>query len=158
MAATLPSRLSQGITSLRRADPFRALQEEVDDLLNRFSRDVDSDWLMRPFAPALDVSETADAVQVRMDVPGIDAKDIHIEVAGNTLRISGERKEEKEEKGETWHRLERRSGSFARSVSLPCAVKEDKADAAYADGVLTVKIPKAEEAKTHKIKVKCNGK
>jgi HSP20 family protein len=93
-----------------------------------------------------------------MDVPGIDAKDINIEVAGNTLRITGERKEEKEEKGETWHRIERRSGSFARSVPLPCSVKEDKAEAAYADGVLTVKIPKSEEAKTHKVKVQCNGK
>jgi HSP20 family protein len=158
MSTTLPSRLSQGLTSLRRADPFRALQEEVDDLLNRFSRDVDSGWLMRPFAPALDVSETADGVQVRLDVPGIDAKDINIEVVGNTLRITGERKEEKEEKGETWHRIERRSGSFARTVALPCSVKEDKAEAAYADGVLTVKIPKSDEAKTHKIKVKCNGK
>jgi HSP20 family protein len=158
MTTTLPSRLSQGLTSLRRADPFRALQEEVNDLLNRFSRDVDSDWLMRPFAPALDVSETEDAVQVRMDVPGIDAQDINIEVAGNTLRITGERKEEKEEKGETWHRIERRSGSFARSVPLPSTVKDDKAEAHYADGVLTVKIPKSEEAKTHKVKVKCNGK
>lgn len=158
MPTTVPSRLSQGLSSLRRADPFRALQEEVDDLLNRFSRDVDSEWLMRPYAPALDVSETADAVQVRMDVPGINAGDIHIEVAGNQLRITGERKEEKEEKGETWHRIERRSGSFARSVTLPCPVKDDKAEAHYSDGVLTVRVPKTETARTHKVKVKCDGK
>jgi HSP20 family protein len=92
-----------------------------------------------------------------MDIPGMEAKDIDIEVTGNTLNVSGERKEEKEEKGKTWHRIERKTGSFARSVTLPSAVMEEKVEAAYKDGVLTITLPKTEEAKTHKVKVKGNG-
>lgn len=157
MNATLPSRISHGLSALRR-DPFRALQEEVDDLLNRFSKDFDSEWMMRPFAPAADLSETAEAVQVRIDVPGMEAKDIDIEVSDNVLHVSGERKEEHEEKGKTWHRIERRTGSFSRTIPLPCAVRDDKAKADYSNGVLTVTLPKSEEAKTHKVKVSVNTK
>jgi HSP20 family protein len=142
---------------LGRRDPFRALQEEFDDMLSRISEDWNGEWLARPSVPSLDVSETAEMVQVRMDVPGIDAKDIDIEITGNMLHVSGERKEEKEEKGKTWHRIERKTGSFARSVTLPSAVKEDKVEAAYKDGVLTITLPKTEEAKTHKVKIKGNG-
>jgi len=81
----------------------------------------------------------------------------------NTLRVTGERKEEKEEKGKTYHRAERDRGSFARANTLPCAVKDDKANAECHDGVPTIslpktELPKTEEAKTHKIKVKTNGK
>jgi HSP20 family protein len=70
------------------------------------------------------------------------------------LTISGQRQEEKEEKGQTFHRIERRSGSFSRSVTLPTAVAEDKVDAQYKDGVLTVTMSKTEEARSRKIKVK----
>lgn len=157
MTATLPTRISRGLSALRRRDPFRALQQEFDDLLGRFSEDWNGDWPALPNVPSLDVSETAEAVQVRMDIPGMEAKDIDIEVTGNMLNVSGERKEEKEEKGKTWHRIERKTGSFARSVTLPSAVMEDKVEAAYKDGVLTVTLPKTEEAKTHKVKVKGNG-
>ena len=157
MTTTLPSRLSHGLSALRR-DPFRALQEEVDDLLNRFSNDFDADWMMRPFAPAADMSETADTVQVRLDVPGMDPKDIDIEVRGNELHVTGERKEEKEEKGQTWHRIERRTGSFSRTIALPCSVRDAQAKADYANGVLTVSLPKTEKAKPHKVKIGANGK
>jgi HSP20 family protein len=157
MATTLPTRISQKLSRLRHREPFLALQEEMDDLINRFSEDWGAEWMSRPFAPLADVSETADSLQVKMDVPGMPAKDIEVEVVGNTLRVSGERKEEHEEKDKTWHRIERRSGSFARSVTLPCPVKEDKIEATCDEGVLTIKIPKAETAKAHKIKVKGNG-
>ena len=89
-----------------------------------------------------------------MDIPGMEAKDIDIQVNGHLLTISGERKEEKEEKGKTYHRIERRSGSFSRSVTLPCPVKEEAVDAQYKNGILMVKLPKAEEAKSKKIAVK----
>jgi HSP20 family protein len=158
MSTTIPSRVSQGLSALRHGNPLRTLQEDFDDLLNRFSREVDSDWMTRPFAPAMDVSESDGEVQVKVDVPGIEAKDVKIEVVGDTLRISGERTEEKEEKGDTWHRVERRFGSFSRSVTLPCAVKQNAAKAVYVDGVLTVNIPKAEVVKPHRIPVKSNGK
>jgi HSP20 family protein len=157
MTATLPSRISHGLSSLRR-DPFRALQEEVDDLLNRFSNDFDADWMTRPFAPAADLSESADSVQVRIDVPGMEAKNIDIEVRGKELHVTGERNEEREEKGKTWHRVERRTGSFSRTIALPCEVRDDRAKADYANGVLTVTLPKTEEAKPHKVKIGANGK
>jgi len=158
MTTTLPSRISHGLSSLRRHDPFRALQEEFDDVLNRFSNDFDGEWLTRPFAPAADVSETDGSVQVRIDVPGMEAKDIEIQVVGDTLRVTGEKKEEHEEKGKTWHKIERRTGSFSRTVGLPCAIRNDKAEADYKDGVLTVTLPKTEEIKPHKVKIGVNGK
>ena len=70
------------------------------------------------------------------------------------LTVSGERKEEREEKGKTYHRVERRVGSFSRSVTLPCPVREDAVDAQYKNGILTIKLPKTEEAKARKITVK----
>ena len=84
----------------------------------------------------------------------MEAKDIDIQVHGNLLTISGEQKEEREEKGKTFHRVERRVGSFSRSVTLPCPVKEDAVDAQYKNGLLTVKLPKTDEAKAKKITVK----
>jgi HSP20 family protein len=156
MTTSLPARTSRGLRSFFEGDPLRSLQEEMDSLLSRFSQDWGGDWLPRGYAPSLDLSESDEAVQVRMDVPGIAPKDIDIEIVGNTLRVKGERREEKEEKGKTFHRVERRSGEFARMVTLPCAVQEAKVQADYKDGVLTVTLPKSEQAKPHKIKV--NGK
>ena len=129
MTTTLPSRISHGFAALRRGDPIRALQEEVDDLLNRFSNDFDAEWMMRPFAPAADVSESDSAVQVRFDIPGTNPQEIDVRVSNGMLHVTGERKEEREEQGKTWHRIERRTGSFSRTVGLPCAVQDDQARA-----------------------------
>jgi HSP20 family protein len=142
-----------GLPSLWR-DPFTALREEMKDLRAQMFGDGDEGWLNVATAPALDMSETDKAIDVRMDLPGITAKDIDIQVNGNLLTVSGERKEEKEEKGKTFHRVERSCGSFSRTVTLPCAVNESEVAAEYKDGVLTVKLPKTEESKAHKIKVK----
>lgn len=157
MTTTVPARAPRNLVPAAGRDIFQTLRDEMEDLFGRFFPDgtAESTQMMRP---SLDLSETDAAVQVRMDVPGMKAEDINIEVSGNTLRVSGERKEEKEEKGKTWHRVERRSGSFSRSVMLPCAVKENQAKAEYAEGVLTLSIPKAEEAKTRHIKVEAKGK
>jgi HSP20 family protein len=141
-------------------DPFRALQDEMDQVLSRFSEG----WTGEANGPGvsvprLDLSETDGEVQLTMDVPGMKPEEIDIEVTGQTVRIRGEHKEEKEEKGRTYHRIERRSGSVFRSVELPCAVKEDKVVAEYKDGVLKVTLPKSEECKkSHKVKIKANGK
>jgi HSP20 family protein len=89
-----------------------------------------------------------------MDLPGIKPEEIDIQLSNNVLTISGQREESKQEKGETFHRVERRSGSFSRSVTLPCAVAEDRVDARYTDGVLSVTLPKTDEAKSRKIKIK----
>jgi HSP20 family protein len=82
------------------------------------------------------------------------AKDFDIEVNGNIVTVRGERKEEKEEKGKTFHRVERRYGSFSRSMTLPCNVNEDEVAAEYASGVLTVTLPKREDTAPKKVSVK----
>jgi HSP20 family protein len=102
----------------------------------------------------LDLSETDTAVETKMDLPGVKPEEIEIQLNGNVLTVSGERKEEQEEKGKTYHRLERRVGNFSRSMTLPCPVEEDEVAASYKDGVLSITLPKTDEAKTRKIKIK----
>jgi HSP20 family protein len=104
--------------------------------------------------PSIDLSETENKVQLRVDLPGVKPDDVNIEVVGDQIRIRGERKEEKEEKGKTFHRVERRCGTYYRAATLPCAVDEAKAEAEYAEGVLTITLPKSAEAKTKHIKIK----
>jgi HSP20 family protein len=128
--------------------------EEFEDLLGRLWEGREDGWFFGPGIPTLDVSETDKSVEVKVDLPGIKPKEIDIRLSGNVLTVSGERKEEQEEKGKTYHRIERRSGSFSRSVSLPCTVQEDEVAAEYRDGVLTITLPKTEAAKAHKIVVK----
>jgi len=105
-------------------------------------------------ALAVDVCETEAAVEVRMDLPGVKADEIDIQMSDTFLTVTGHRTEEKEEKGKTYHRVERRHGTFARTVALPCCVNEAKVDAQYKDGVLKIMLPKTEEAKSRKIKVR----
>jgi HSP20 family protein len=152
--STLATRRPNRLPSVWGRDPFTTLREEMNDLRARLFGDGEEEWFAGAIAPAIDVSETDTAVDVRMDVPGVTAKDIDIQINGNLLTVSGERKEEKEEKGKTFHRVERRYGNFARTVMLPCAVAESEVAAEYRDGVLTIKLPKTEESKAHKIKVK----
>jgi len=108
----------------------------------------------RPIAPPMDISETDDKLQIRLDTPGVEPEDIDIQVSGNQLTISGQRKEEEEKEGETFYRVERQSGSFSRSVTLPYPVDGDKIDASSHGGVLTVSLPKCEEAKPRRVEVK----
>lgn len=104
--------------------------------------------------PTLDLGETDKSVEIRMDLPGLNSDDIDIQLSDNTITISGERKEEKEEKGKTWQRVERQMGTFSRTVTLPCAVKNSEVNATYRDGVLHVSLPKSAEAQTKKITIK----
>ena len=155
MATELSTRPASGLRRLFDRDPFRSLQEEMDELIANFSRGWEGgDLSSGMLRPAVDISETDDSLQVCVDLPGLKPEEVHVEVRNNTLQISGERKEEREEKGKTWHRTERRIGSFSRSTMLPCAVKEDKVQAEYSNGVLHITLPKAEREKTRKIAVK----
>lgn len=156
MSANVPARPSRVTQLPSLLAPFRSLREEMDDLISRFSRDWNGN-LQATYRPPTDIAETAEALEIHLDAPGMKPEDISIEVTGNLLKISGERKEEKEEKGKTFHRIERRSGQFYETMTLPCAVKEDKVQAEFHDGVLTITLPKSEDAKTHKVKVKSNG-
>lgn len=145
--------------SLVRWDPFREL-EEVSDRLNRvFGRSLVSsenkdamtklDW-----APSVDVAETAEEFQVKAELPDVKKEDVKISVDGGVLRIEGERKQEKEEKGKKWHRIERSYGSFMRSFTLPDNIDDTKVRAEFKDGVLNVRLPKSEKAKPRQVQVK----
>jgi HSP20 family protein len=146
--------------------PFQALRQEFDQFFNRLGSDWgDGHWMTGEFKAACDLSETADTYQIRMDVPGIKPENITVQVTGDTVQISGERKEEKEETGKTFHRMdktfhrmERSSGRFSEVLRLPGGVKEDKIEAEFHDGVLTVTLPKTEASKTRTVKIKANGK
>ena len=152
MSTTLAKPRSQTPAPIR--SPFGLLRRDLDELMSRFLDAEPEGWFATTFAPSADLSESANAFEIRMDIPGMDSKEIEVQVHGNTVTISGQRKEEKEEKGKTYHRVERRSGSFSRTLALPCDVNADEVAADYTQGVLTVKLPKCDEAKTKKIAVK----
>jgi HSP20 family protein len=150
---TPPARMSRSLQPFFGGDPFNALRHEMNDVLSRFSMEGVENWFAGTMAPSVDLTETNESLQIKIDVPGLKPEDIDIEVCRNSVRISGERKEEKEEKGKSFHRVERRAGKFSRTIGLPCAVVESKVHAEYHDGVLSVLLPKAEEAKAHRVKV-----
>ena len=139
--------------------PFREvsrLRREMDRLWDdyfgagrRGLRPLEAEW-----APAVDVSETAEEVVVKAEVPGMEAKDIDISLSGDILTIKGEKKSEREETKENYHLVERSYGSFSRSLKLPAAVVVDKIEASYQKGVLTISCPKKEEVKPKTIEVK----
>jgi HSP20 family protein len=135
-------------------EPISLLREELDELINKFFEVSEVRLPFRASVPPLELSETNGEVRVQIDVPGMKPDDIDIEIVGNTLTVSGERKEEKEDKGRTYHRVERRSGEFSRSITLPCEVKEDSVDARYHDGVLVVVMQKTEATRSRKVPIK----
>lgn len=107
----------------------------------------------RTWAPPVDIYETGDSIVLKAELPGVDPKDVEIRVEDNTLFLKGERKFEKEVKEESYHRVERSYGSFARSFSLPNSIDADKVSAEYKEGVLTLTMPKREEAKPKTIRI-----
>lgn len=106
------------------------------------------------FSPPVDIKETDDSYVVTLEIPGVNKKDISVEVQDNVLSIRGERNFEEEKKGETFHRVERSYGSFVRSFSLPSQVNADKVEAVFKDGLLTLTVAKVEEAKPKNIEIK----
>ncbi|MHC4938702.1 MAG: Hsp20/alpha crystallin family protein [Planctomycetota bacterium] len=128
--------------------PFRGFEKLFDDF-GLARKAEDAEWL-----PAIDVTETEEGIKVRAEVPGMDANDLDISVHGDRLTIKGEKKDEKEEKGEQWHRVERYHGTFVRNVVLPTPVDMEKIGAEVHNGVLTVDFHKKPEDKTRKIQVR----
>lgn len=106
--------------------------------------------------PSIDVAETEKAFEVKAELPGVEQKDVEVTIADDVLTIKGEKKSEEKEEGKNFYRSERSYGSFARAISLPPSVNEDKISAAFKNGVLTVTLPKSAEAKkaTKKVSVK----
>lgn len=139
---------------LRRSGLVRRLDR---DLFDRFFEDFELPTLFSEettFTPAFDVYETEKELIIKAEVPGIDKKDISINLSDGLLTIKGEKKQEKEEKSENYRCVERRYGTFSRTVRLPFEVEVDKVDATYKDGVLKITVPKSEAAKPRKIEIK----
>jgi HSP20 family protein len=109
------------------------------------------------FVPEANVLETDKAVEVSLELPGMKPEEVKVEMNDGRLLVSGEKREEKEEKGKTFHRMERRTGAFRRMISLPAVVDEAKAEATFAEGVLKVTLPKSPEAAPKAIPVKANA-
>lgn len=154
MPSALSTRLASPFRPFLSRDPLFSFQQEMENLMTRLRADWNGDSPTVLVTPPCDVSETEDAVQIRLDAPGYKAEEISIECTGDVIRISGQHKEEQSENGRTWHRVERRSGAFQRELGLPMPIKEDQITAECVNGVLTVRMPKAETARTRKIKVK----
>jgi len=109
---------------------------------------------MESWMPRVDIAETDKEFRITADVPGVKPEDIKVEIAGDNLILSGKSAEEKEEKGETWHRVERKGGSFYREFELPKGADVDKIEAMTKNGTLKVKIEKKPEAQSKTIEVK----
>ena len=125
----------------------------LDQLMNDVARPTTNGWNSYGLTPAADIVETEAGFRVVLDMPGHDAKDIKIQVENDVLSVQSERKFAEPEKGETVHRSERAAGTFFRSFSLPSTVDGSKVEARYENGVLTVVLPKREEAKPRTIQV-----
>jgi len=138
----------------RNKNELARLHDEMDDLFDSFFRGLGRPLTGYKAWPTIDVADKDDAVVVRAEVPGCKAEDIDISIYGNTLSISGEKKESKEEKEKGYYHMESIYGSFRREISLPTDVDEDKIDAACKGGVLSITLPKAEKTKAVKVKVK----
>jgi HSP20 family protein len=132
------------------------MQREMNRMFDNFfnGTDRDEDYALTAWSPAVDIAEHDDQYVVKMELPGVSKEEVKITLESNILTIRGEKKQEKETKKENYHRVERSYGSFQRSFTLPTTVKNDKIDASFKDGILDIKLPKAEEAKPKQIEVK----
>ena len=145
------------MTFVTRWDPFREFST-LQDRMNRLFHDSFGDGREEAlsttaFAPAVDVYEDEQHVTLKIEVPGIDEKDIDVRIENNTLTVHGERKFEKDEKEENYRRVERQYGSFTRTFTLPNTVETENVSANYDKGVLKIKLAKKAEAKPKQIKV-----
>src|SRR5438270_10081706 len=148
--------------ALIRWEPVRELntmQSEMNRLFNTFFEDGPGNGgaQMRRWLPAMDLVETQDDLLLRADLPGLSESDVKIELEDNVLTISGERKAEHEERNEGYYRVERASGAFQRSLTLPEGVNPEAIKASFDKGVLEVRIPKPEERKPRKVAISVGG-
>jgi len=141
-----------------RWDPFRDLNL-LQDRMNRLFEDAGRTWrtdepaATTTWSPSVDIFETEGEIVVKAELPGMDRKDIQLNLENNVLSLRGERKFTKETKDENYHRIERSYGVFSRSFSIPATVDEEKIRADYKDGVLKIFLPKKEQARPKQIKI-----
>ena len=133
--------------------PLVRFEQEMENLMERLFAPEDGRWLAG-FSPAVNVAETETGFEVTLELPGMKAEEFKVELKNGELWITGEKREEKEEQGKTFHRVERCYGEFRRVIPLPGKVEEEQIAAEYKEGVLKITIPKTEEAKPRHIEVK----
>jgi HSP20 family protein len=144
-----------------RWEPFRdlvSLQERMNRLFEESFRGVtrsgnEEEWSVGTWAPAVDIYEESPNIVLKAELPGIDPKGVDIRVENNVLTLRGERKFDTEVKRDSYHRVERAYGTFSRSFTLPSVIDTEKIQADYKDGVLTVILPKREEARLRQIQI-----
>jgi HSP20 family protein len=142
------NRWNQTPNNLTNRDPFFRL---FDSFLNQDM--AGEDVSNRAWLPPVDIQETEEAYRLTAELPGLTKEDINITLENNVLRLSGERKFEKDARKESYHRIERTYGAFSRSFALPHQVNSEKVAASFENGVLTLTVPKAEQARPRKITI-----
>jgi HSP20 family protein len=148
--------------SIVKYDPFRdlrSLQDEVNRLFSmNFPRGGGQDEMMRgAWTPSVDIFENKDQIVLEAELPGMKPEDVDISIENNVLTIHGERKFEKKDEGDNFHRVERSYGSFTRSFTLPPTVSSENVSAEFENGVLHLTLAKREEAKPRRIEIKASG-
>ncbi len=133
---------------------FDSLRKEMDDVMTRFFGPEDGGELTPWFVPRTNLAETDAQFEVSLDLPGMKPEDFSVELKEGHLWVTGERIQEREEKGKTYHRVERQYGRFQRAIPIPANVQADKVEAQYKDGVLRITVPKDEAAQPKRIAVK----
>jgi HSP20 family protein len=158
LKSLIPVGSERGLTRAA-SNPLSALQQEIDRLFEGFSRGFAGfptfpTFPSRELMPSMDLSETDKEIEITTELPGLEEKDIQLNVADNVLTIRGEKKNEREETKKDYHLVERSFGSFTRSVQLPDGVNADNIKAVMSKGVLKVTVPKPAPAQTKKIDIK----
>ena len=143
--------MKRELTRWNEAPLFAVLHDDMNRMFDNFwdTKSPGTGW-----NPDIDIVETDNNITVKAEIPGVDPKEVDISIVDDTLTIRGEKKEEKEEKGKSYHHIERTYGSFTRTIHLPAYVKTDEVEAKDCQGVLEIILPKMEKAKTKKITVK----
>ena len=150
--------------SIIRYEPFKEMVS-LQDRMNRLFEEAwgrshrpDEDFITGTWAPAVDVRETKESLEISVELPGMDPKDVAITVENNILTLRGSREFEKADEGETYHRVERAYGAFERSFTLPRSVNAEKINAKFKQGVLHLSLPKREETKPRSVKITVDEK
>jgi len=145
--------------AITRWDPFRDLGL-LQERMNRVFEDAavrgwknDEPSATTSWSPAVDIYETDNEIMVQAELPGVDRKDIALQLENNVLTLKGDRRFEKETNQENYHRIERSYGGFSRAFTIPTVVDEDKIRADYRDGILKIALPKKEQVKAKQIKI-----
>ncbi|UGY00876.1 Hsp20/alpha crystallin family protein [Bradyrhizobium quebecense] len=149
----IPVRTERAVAR-RESNPFTFLQQEIDRLFDGLGRNFPAFAAPLAMMPRMDVSETDKTVEISAELPGLETKDVQLNLADNTLTIRGEKKSEREEKDKDYHLIERSFGAFSRSVALPEGVKAEDVSAEIAKGVLKVTVKKPAPKQSRQIDIK----